>query len=117
MNKDIRQRVVELFSKYKTATLATCGEAGVQVSSVNYQTQQLTVYLLLPSYSDHLFNLETQPELVLLSPAWKLYGRKLEEVKSMILATQMWQTTIAVQPLRLHVNDENRNHIVETIDF
>jgi hypothetical protein len=75
MNKHLQQRVEELLTLYDSATLATCGETGPQISSITYRTQQLDLYLFVPRSSDHLFHLEAQPELVLLSPGWQLHGR------------------------------------------
>ncbi len=62
MNQHLQQRVADLLAQYDTVTLATCGPAGPQISRVPYRVQQLDLYLFVPHGSDHLFNLESQPE-------------------------------------------------------
>lgn len=113
MNQYLQQRIETLFRQYDRTTLATCGSAGVQISVVTYDAKQLTLHLYLPHGSDHLFNLESNPELVLLTPSWKLQGRgKLTDA---IPSFNQWQVTILVKPIRLHILNDQAS--IETIDF
>ena len=118
MNKHLQQRVRELLTRYETASLATCGQAGPQIMSVPYRIQQLNLYLFVPHGSDHLFNLETQPELVLLSPEWELHGRGHEVAPNGDIAPlHTWQVVVSVQPVRLHILTTDGSGYSETIDF
>lgn len=110
MNTHLQQRVNELLHRYNSATLATCGLAGPQISIVTYSVQQLRLQLVLPHGSDHLFNLETQPKLVLMTEDWRLHGDGHTTGDN-----DHQQATIVVTGTRLHVL--NRQHSVETIDF
>jgi hypothetical protein len=106
MNGHLQQRVKDLLQGYRSATLATCGPAGPQLSIVTYSVQGLHPHLELPHGADHLFNLETQPNLVLMTERWRLHGQG---------HTNYQQATIVVAGARLHVL--NGQHSVETIDF
>ena len=77
MNKHLQKRIDAFLARYNTVTLATCGQAGLQISNVAYQANHFDLYLFVACNSDHLFNLETQPELALLAPTWKLHGRMI----------------------------------------
>lgn len=115
MNEHFRARIAALFAQHDTATLATCGPGGPQISVVHYRTQQLELHLLIPHTSDHRFNLETQPEIALLTPSWKLHGSiSTHEAER---TTQEWLASFAVKPTRLHILGADRQTIIETIDF
>jgi len=117
MNQHLQQRVADLLAQYDTVTLATCGPAGPQIGLVPYRVQQLDLYLFVPHGSDHLFNLESQPELAVLAPSWKLSGRGMTQNGKAIAPLHHWQTVIAVYPTRLHVLSEDGQSAIETIDF
>ncbi|MCL5997716.1 MAG: pyridoxamine 5'-phosphate oxidase family protein [Chloroflexi bacterium] len=70
-----RQRAKEALMVPRTAILATSGPAGVQVSEVPCQALDLDFYLLVPQTSDHLFNLEHDPAVTLLTAGWALKGQ------------------------------------------
>lgn len=115
LNKHLQQRIESLLALYDRATLATCGQAGIQISSVPYRVQNMHLYLFIPHSSDHLFNLEREQALALLSPAWKLYGRGV--ITKEIIAPHEWQVTTRVEPTRLHILSNDGHSTVETIDF
>jgi hypothetical protein len=115
MDNHLRERIDRLFSQYSTVTLATCGAAGPQISRVSYRHQGLNLYLFVPHSADHLFNLETQPALVLLSPGWKLHG--CGEIASEVAAPLAWQMAVHIQPVCLHILSDNGDSSIETIDF
>jgi hypothetical protein len=56
------------------AVLATSGPAGVQTSEVRCEAIELNLYLLLPKTSDHLFNLEHEATMSMLTSGWELKG-------------------------------------------
>ncbi|MEQ8673575.1 MAG: hypothetical protein RLP44_05640 [Aggregatilineales bacterium] len=115
MNKHLQQRIEALLALYDRATLATCGQAGIQISVVAFHVQNLRLYLFIPHSSDHLFNLESEQALALLSPAWKLYGKGV--ITKDIIAPHEWQITTRVEPTRLHILSNDGLSTVETIDF
>lgn len=117
MNADLRERVVEQLARYEMATLATCGPAGVQVSGVTYRAQGLHVLLQIPSGSDHLFNLEEQPAVALLTPSWRLDGLAAVRASEAAMAQRPGQSEVRVEPARLHLLGEDGRSVVETIDF
>jgi hypothetical protein len=109
MNIYLQQRVNDLLNQHNTATLATCGPAGPQISIVTYSVERWQPHLTLPHGSDHLFNLETQPALVLMTEGWRLHGQ------GRIIHDDRRLLVIVVTGTRLHVL--NGQHSVETIDF
>jgi hypothetical protein len=117
MNRHFQQQICELLERYSSATLATAGPAGLQIGLVPYQLQHTQLYLLLAHGSDQLFNLEQQPDLVLLTEGWKLAGRGSILPDSAGIPAQPWQTVVRVEPLRLHLLREDGQSSCETIDF
>lgn len=115
MNQHLQGRILSLLSRYERGTLATCGRAGPQVSRAAYTVQSLkALQLLLPSGSEHLYNLETQAALVLLSPTWKLQGIASSESLMNIQDGLVW---VFVKPVQLHVLDDDGQYAIETIDI
>ena len=112
MNKYLQQRVEALFGAHDTATLATCGPAGPQISVVTYSVKQLRLHLTLMRGSDHLFNLETESGLVLMTTGWRLHGHR-----HAISETNHMQATIVVTGIRLHILSDDGQNTIETIDF
>jgi hypothetical protein len=117
MNAHLQQRIEALFHQHERVTLATCGAAGPQISLVTARANGLTLVLFVPHTSDHLFNLEQQPELVLLTPTWKLHGRGVAAPEHPIAPPHAWQTAVRVVPVRLHILNDDSQNSVETLDF
>jgi hypothetical protein len=69
-----RQRATEILKTPNRAILATSGPAGVQAGEFPCEAVGLELYLLVPGTSDHLFNLEHDPSVSLLSTAWEVKG-------------------------------------------
>jgi hypothetical protein len=69
-----RQRAIETLRTSRKAVLVTGGPAGVQASEVACQAVDLEFFLLLPQVSDHLFNLEHNPQVTLLAAGWCMKG-------------------------------------------
>lgn len=114
MNKHLQERVEQHLTRYDTALLATCGPAGPQITPVTYQAQHLDLYLYVPHITDHVFNLETQPDVVLLTPGWKLHGRMIPAGD--MIAPHEWENVVRVQLNRFHILSEDSKTIIETID-
>jgi nitroimidazol reductase NimA-like FMN-containing flavoprotein (pyridoxamine 5'-phosphate oxidase superfamily) len=117
VNRYLQERVYQRLAQHQTVTLATCGKAGPQVQRVPYALADKQLHLFVAQTSDHLFNLETQPELVLLSPDWKLHGRGVICQDCKIAPPHPWQRVVIVTPDRLHILSDDSQHTIETIDF
>ena len=52
------QRALEVLGTPRTAVLVTNGPAGIQIGEFACALSGLSLYLLVPQTSDHLFNLE-----------------------------------------------------------
>ncbi len=73
-----------------TVVLATCGECGPSVSVVSQRVQGERLYLFLADASEHLFNLQSRSQVVLLSPRWELHGHGVIETESVIASPKPW---------------------------
>ena len=117
MNRHLRQRVADLFNAYDVVMLVTCGQAGPQISQVAYKPDGDLLNLFVPHNADHLFNLESQSEVVLLSQGWKLQGTAIIANASGVTAPYEWQKVVIVTPIRLHVLADDGQNTIESIDF
>ena len=69
------QRALEALGNPRAAVLVTNGPAGVQVSEFPCAALGLSLYLLVPQTSDHLFNLEYESTVTLLIARYELKGK------------------------------------------
>jgi hypothetical protein len=69
------QRAIEALKTPNVVILASSGPAGVQASEVKYEALELELYLLVPQTSDHLFNLEADPNVTLLTGNLEIKGK------------------------------------------
>jgi hypothetical protein len=69
-----RHRVMEMLKIACQVIFVTSGPAGLRAGEYPCQAVGLELYLLLPATCDHLFNLETNPKVILMSAAWELQG-------------------------------------------
>ena len=69
-----RQRVRDVLQIPRMAVLATGGPAGVQAGEFPCEAVGLSLYLLVPKTSDHLFNLEQNSAVTVLTREWELKG-------------------------------------------
>jgi hypothetical protein len=124
----LRAEALTLIVTTPQSILSTHGPAGVQASSVTCIVCEGCLYILVPSASDHLFNLEHELELVLTSPCWQVRGLALGQgiatrqsgaarCELEALSAKLGTTIVEVFPLRIHLEvDEQRRHR-ETIDI
>lgn len=118
----LRDRAAQILAETGVCTLATTGPAGLQVSTVRCAGRGTTLYLLVSDMSDHLFNLESEPEVAVTTETWRLRGAAdiVKDSVDVFSADQsQWHTVIKVTPVRLHIlpaKDGTANH-AETIDF
>ncbi|WP_374688393.1 hypothetical protein [Promineifilum sp.] len=71
----LRQHVIDLLQSAETVTLSTHGPAGIQAQVLPCEACGMRFFLLAPTTSELLYNLEHQPAAVVTSAAWQLHGR------------------------------------------
>ena len=125
MLNHLQRRVSNILATTKTATLATAGPAGIQVSFFRCEADGVALYLLLPGTSDHLLNLEEVPLAVASTSEWQLRGiaqvLQLQECPDGLLLPQLPEATgcvlLKIWPLQLQLYRQNDWGFRETIDF
>ncbi len=120
-----RQRAIEALGNPHTAVLVTNGPAGVQAREFPCEVQGLDVYLLVPQTSDHLFNLEYESTVTLLTVGCEIKGRA-QIIDRGVLNSELalwrepaaaWCVLVRVEISRMQIRSECGwgNH--ETIDL
>ena len=71
----LRSRVRNALTAEPAATLSTNGPGGIQAGFFPCQADDLTLYLLVPASSDVLYNLESEPAVVVTTPFWQMEGQ------------------------------------------
>ena len=123
MLNHLRQRVTETLSAATAATLSTHGAAGIQASIFPCESIDLGLYILVPRTSDHLFNLEHNPEVVVTTDTWQVRGvaRIAPECPAGLGLLQQpdaaWCEVVAVRPTRLQIERPGGSGHAETIDM
>ncbi|HLF29009.1 MAG TPA: hypothetical protein VJG32_22000 [Anaerolineae bacterium] len=125
MLEHLRQRVIQTLAGIRTATLSTYGPAGLQASRLPCEAFETELYVLVPRASDHLFNLETQPEVTVVNETWNVKG-----ITDLLLPAEWpchlaltsrpeagWSTLIRIRPSRLTILALESGSPVETIDL
>ncbi len=118
-------RIVEALKTPHRAVLATSGPAGVQASEVPCEGLGLTLYLLAPRTSDHLFNLELDGRVTLVAAEWELQGtaRVVDPIPTDLALDLLahpdaaWCALVRVDPDRLQVRRAGGWGHVETYDL
>jgi hypothetical protein len=118
----LRDRAIEILAETTLCTLATTGPAGLQASMVRCAGQETALYLLIPDTSDHLFNLENEPEVAVTAKTWHMRGMAdiVQENLDLFSAEQyQWHTLVRISPVRLHILpiEGSPANYAETIDF
>lgn len=121
MLEHLRQRAANAFAKFDHVILATCGPSGPQACRVRCQARGTALILCIPRSSDHLFNLEHQQAVVVLTAEWQLHGT-VRHVSTATppegeIAPSPWKAEIEIQPVRLQFLREDDLTFAETIDF
>jgi hypothetical protein len=119
----IRQRVVEALAGTSTVTLSSYGPAGIQAAVFACEATGVTLYLLVPRTSDHLFNLEHNPNVVATAETWQLRGtaRVAEQRPAGLALLQepdaSWCELVEIQPARLQIGRSEGGGYAETFDI
>lgn len=124
MLESLRQRVIEAIRAETAVTLSTNGPGGIQAGFFPCETDDLTLYLLVPASSDVLFNLETEKAVVITTPHWQMEGEAtvhtlLQAPPTLALArsSQVEGCVLAaVHCIRIHFNWAEGWGYRETID-
>ena len=120
-----RQRAIEALHLVTTAVIATSGLAGVLMSEHPCESIELDLYLLLPRTSDHLFNLEQDGRVTLLTAEWELHGKahaltkdepqpKLRRLSEVLTG---WDVVVRVNPSQIQFRRPDGWGATETIDL
>ena len=120
-----RERATQALMGVRTAVLATTGPAGVQAGEFPCEAVELVLYLLVPRTSDHLFNLEQDGRVALLTAGWELRGmaRALSpdenppELSLLHTPGAEWHVLIRVEPCQLQILRRDGWGPAETIDL
>ncbi len=120
-----RQRAIEALRLPRTAVLATSGPAGVQASEFPCEAIDLNLYLLVPQSSDHLFNLEHDSTVTLLTAGWEVRGEvqiippNAPDLELDLLREPgaEWYVLVRVAPCRLPFRREGGWGNLETLDL
>jgi hypothetical protein len=124
----LRAEALALIAATTQCTLSTMGPAGVQAAVVECLVRDHGVYLLVPSTSDQLFNIEYHTEMVLTTRLWQLRGAaqvlaKEDGRQASAPHDLVWGAhgqgyrVVAVFPLRMHIEPGGHRRYAETIDF
>ena len=103
--------------------IATCGPAGIQVGEFPCEAAGLALYLLIPTTSDHLFNLDSDSKITLLIPEWEMQGNAqvfYGEIKDLDLLqhpSANWCVLVRVMPRLLHLRQKTGWGNFETLDL
>ncbi|MCL4303692.1 MAG: pyridoxamine 5'-phosphate oxidase family protein [Anaerolineae bacterium] len=118
----LHDRAAQILAETNLCTLATSGPAGLQASMVRCAGRDITLYLLIPDTSDHLFNLESEPEVVVTAEPWYLHGiAEFVQGRTDVFSAEQrqWHTVVRITPVRLHIlpTQGGPATYAETIDF
>ncbi len=120
-----RQRAIEALGNPRTAVLVTSGPAGVQVSEFPCEALDLNLYVLVPQTSDHLFNLEHDSAVTLLTARCELKGKaqiisrdaRDLDLGSLRESGAEWCVLVRVEPSQVQIRGERGWGNLETIDL
>ncbi|MBK9054670.1 MAG: hypothetical protein IPL78_28310 [Chloroflexi bacterium] len=120
----LRQRVIETLATVRSATLSTYGPAELQATLLSCEAVDMHLYLLLPATSDHVLNLENQPEAVVTTSDWQLRGLALildsadypPDLSLYRKPEAQWSRLVEIRPTQLHIRRRHGWGYSETID-
>lgn len=120
-----RRRVANLLESAELVTLSTHGRAGIQAQVLTCAGRDLRLYVLVPTPSEHLFNLEQEPMVVVTTTEWQARGpaRKCapgEAPPDLPLCDQAQTgefTIVEVIPTRMNIGRPDGLGFRETIDI
>jgi hypothetical protein len=116
-----RQRAVQALQIPRRVVLASYGLAGLQAGEFPCRAQELTLYLLLPKTSDHLFNLEHGAPVRLVCGEWELSGdaQLISTQAAPLLFSDVgaaWCVLVQVQPELIQIRRQNGWGYLESLE-
>lgn len=120
-----QERVIKALKIPSRAVLGTTGPAGLLVGEFPCEAAELALYLLVPKTSDHLFNLEYNATVSLVTTVWELKGEAYIlssndlEIKLEIMEYPdiEWSKIVRVDPRQMHFRGRVGWGNLETIDL
>jgi hypothetical protein len=118
-----RQHAIAALNLPHRVVLVTIGPAGVQAGEFPCEAKDLALYLLVPRTSDHLFNLEHNPTVSLLSAGWELKGEGMAagaqglDLGLLEDPAAQWCVLVRIDPVRIQIKREGGWGNIETIDL
>jgi hypothetical protein len=114
----LRARITHKLSETEFVMLATSGPAGVQIGQCRARSVGLLIYLMLPTASEHLVNLEHIPEAAVTADLWQLTGiARLDEKQHPFSERETrWHSVVEIRPRRFEFLGEMGGQVAETID-
>ncbi len=120
-----RQRASAVLGNPRTAVLVTSGPAGVQTGEFRCEVLDLSLYVLIPQTSDHLFNLEQESTVTVLTATCEIKGRarpisRAASDPNVGLCHEPnaeWCALVRVEILRVQIRSEAGWRNCETIDL
>jgi hypothetical protein len=125
----LRTRVAETLAETHHALLATCGPADIQAGVYPCEAEGVYLYVLVPRTSDHLYNLEVSPDVVVTTHRWQARGKarvlapgtapEIGPCSRTLTASieAEWSVLLEITPTRLQIAAESGGPYVETIDI
>lgn len=116
----LRDQAFQAFATTPDCTLSTVGPAGLRASNVALSVESDCLYMLIPTTSDHIFNLESEQTIVLTADKWQLTGTvsQVDIVQVPFTEQQVaWSVAYEVTPLIAHLAPDDENQQPRTIDF
>jgi hypothetical protein len=120
-----RQRAIEALRISRRSVFATSGPAGLQIGEFPCEAVEQNLYLLVPKTSDHLFNLERDSSVTLLTDRWVLEG-EAHIISSNTSDLELdllrgpgaeWCRLVRVDPYRIQIRRIDGWGYLETIDL
>jgi hypothetical protein len=119
-----RLRAIEALSSAGWVVLVTNGPAGLLASMFPCEAVELALYLPVPKTSDHLFNLEHDSTVALVTAEWELKGKaavispranlKLKFIHQPVME---WSELVRIEPNQLQFRRKDGWGNLETIDL
>ncbi|NTW04294.1 MAG: hypothetical protein HGA19_24025 [Oscillochloris sp.] len=125
MLRQLHHHVIAALAGEHSATLATYGPAGLHAHVLPCAVVGMRLYVLLPSTSDQLLNLEVDPDAVVVTSAWMVRGRAYvctsaecpAELDLWRTPESLWSVVVEVLPCRVTIAHQEGWGASETVDL
>lgn len=120
----LRQQVIDTLKQKSQVTLTTNGIAGLQTNILSCESCEMNLFVLVPRTSDHLVNIDQQPECVVVTDGWELRGvakrtatQEHPELSLGKMPNAEWSTLVEIHPTRLQILQKDGAGYAATIDI